>query len=266
MNPQMHFFIFWAAALLLSAGFMRGQEPLAPVDRLADPIQAQSISVQALVDSAFYRSLRQRRSNHLRRLIDSMETQYHTTHQRIWAYWIAYTQYQLSIYAMVVDSTKRAAQFVRAAIRCLDTIDDKNSEEWALLSVMTGFSIAFRPWAGAWLGPRAVTYSEKAVALDSQNLRAWYALLVNDFYTPALFGGGTKVDYYAQQALRCLDQIVPNPYMPSWGRAETYEILIRWHIRAKRYDAARTLFEEALCRVGGHPILLRLKRQHSDLF
>ncbi len=221
--------------------------------------------LQERVDSAFYRAVRTRHVGNLRRLIDSLEDQYHQTQQRIWAYWVAYATYELSIYEMVVDSHQRAKRSILTAIRCLDTLDDKNSEEWALLSVLTGYSITFRWWAASWLGPRAIDYAEKAVALDSQNIRAWYALLVNDFYTPALFGGGKMVDYYGHRALQCPDQVLPNPYLPSWGRAETYDILIRWHLRQKRYDTAQKLFEEAICRVGSHPLLLRLRWEYSAI-
>lgn len=257
---------FTLGIMAVSCVLLFGQASSSSAHQLYGQTQARHTThLQERVDSAFYRSVRTRNARNLRHLIDSLEEQYHQTHQSIWAYWVAYATYELSIYEMVNDSHQRAKRSILTAIRCLDTLDDKNAEVWALLSVMTGYSITFRWWAASWLGPRAIDYAEKAVALDSQNIRAWYALLVNDFYTPALFGGGKMVDYYGRRALRCPDQVLPNPYLPSWGRAETYDLLIRWHLRQKRTNSAQELFEEASCQVGPHPLLTRLQREYSTI-
>jgi pentatricopeptide repeat protein len=80
---------------------------------------------------------------------------------------------------------------------------------------------------------------------DSLNLRAYYVLGANDFYTPEQYGGGKKAEFYLKRAILLNNQTVSNPYLPSWGKNSAYEMLIRLYINHKQFDEARKYFQEA---------------------
>ena len=82
-------------------------------------------------------------------------------------------------------------------------------------------------------------HGQLALSMDSANLRAHYVLGNNDFYTPKAFGGGKKVEKYLKKALSLPAQTVPNPFLPSWGKEESYELLIRHYIREEKWAAAK---------------------------
>jgi pentatricopeptide repeat protein len=96
------------------------------------------------------------------------------------------------------------------------------------------------------ISKRVKQNAEKALQLDSLNLRAYYVLGSNDFYTPEQYGGGKKAEKYLLKAIKLNDQSLSNPYLPSWGKNSAYEILIRLYINHKQFAEAKKYFQEAL--------------------
>ena len=75
----------------------------------------------------------------------------------------------------------------------MEKLDKKNTEDYALLASVQNLAIQFRSGMGAGkLSSQAVENARTALQMDSTNLRAWYVLASNDFYTPAFFGGGKR--------------------------------------------------------------------------
>jgi hypothetical protein len=68
----------------------------------------------------------------------------------------------------------------------------KSSEDYALLALMESFSIPFKKEQALWIAPRVQKNTHKALEMDSLNLRGYFVLGSNDFYTPKLFGGMKK--------------------------------------------------------------------------
>ena len=85
---------------------------------------------------------------------------------------------------------------IKEASAILNDIGNKTSETYALLALVQSFSIQFA--SGMEAGRISAGIREnagKALELDSTNVRGWYVLGSNDYYTPASFGGGKKVEY-----------------------------------------------------------------------
>lgn len=101
-------------------------------------------------------------------------------------------------------------------------------------------------------GPKAAFVSKKiredaeaALRLDSTNLRAWYVLASNDYYTPAAFGGGKRCEEYLKRAVSLKEQTTGNPYMPSWGKASAFAMLIDFYIKNGDMDSAKHVLGDA---------------------
>ena len=104
--------------------------------------------------------------------------------QRHWAYWQAYTLYYVSIYHMKMQANNQAKDALKQGIKVLENMAQKSSEDYALLSAMQSFSIAFNQSEAAILSNKALKSVEKALDLDPKNLRAYFVAGRNDFYKP----------------------------------------------------------------------------------
>ena len=69
----------------------------------------------------------------------------------------------------------------------------------------------------------------KALELDSTNVRGWYVLGSNDYYTPASFGGGKKVEYYLKKATSSPDKNTDDSSLPTWGKKSPMPLLIQYY-------------------------------------
>lgn len=125
-------------------------------------------------------------------------------------------------------------------------MNNKNSEDYALLALTQSFYIQFTSgMAAGVLSSKITRNAEKALKLDSTNLRGWYVLGSNDFYKPASFGGGKKVEYYLKKAISTVPKSIKNPYLPTWGREYAFELLIRYYIQNKKMNEARKYVQMA---------------------
>lgn len=92
----------------------------------------------------------------------------------------------------------------------------------------------------------ATTYIERAIELDENNLRAYYVLANNNYYTPANYGGGKGVEKYILKALSLPTRKIDNPYLPSWGRQESYELLTNHYIKQQEFEKAKIYIDLGL--------------------
>jgi tetratricopeptide (TPR) repeat protein len=162
-------------------------------------------------------------------------------------YWYSYACYYHSILAMIQKDLKKSEKVLDEGIETLEDIDPKTSEHYALLALMKSLSIKYSPGIKApFISASVKNNAEKAIELDSLNLRAYYVLGSNDFYTPEQYGGGKKAEGYFRKAIQLSNQSVKNPYLPSWGKNTAYELLIRLYIKREQFDEARKYFQEAI--------------------
>ncbi len=161
-------------------------------------------------------------------------------------YWFAYTCYYHSLYYLTLGQPKQSEKILTEGINKLEQLSSKNSEHYALLGLMTSFSIQFAPGFQAPFIARKVTaYNEKAIQSDSTNLRAWFVSGSSDYYTPEKYGGGQKAEMLLKKAIALPDQSLINPYLPSWGRSQAYELLIRLYLRQNKTEMALTIYKQA---------------------
>lgn len=202
--------------------------------------------IETRIDQAFVRSMMNEDPTQLTDLLTELK-RYQSDHQRpLAAYWMSYLQYYQAIYHLQMGEKKQAERATTAALDRMESLDAPNSEDYALMAMIKGFSIQFASGIKApFIGSRAEKYGEQALAIDSTNLRAYFVLASNDYYTPEKFGGRQQAEGYLKSALELPAQSVPNPYLPAWGREEAHEMLIKLYLAQERYDEAKAQFQEA---------------------
>jgi tetratricopeptide (TPR) repeat protein len=203
-------------------------------------------SIEARIDQAFVGSLMGKDQQALSDLLGELEAYHAASGRDLAQYWMSYLQYYQAIYHLQMDEEKRAEQATEAALARLERLDAPNSEDYALMAMIKGFSIQFAAGIKSpFLGAKAKKYGEQALAIDSTNLRAYFVLASNDYYTPEQFGGRKQVESYLKKALALPAQSVPNPYLPAWGREAAHEMLIKFYLSQERYEEAKTQFRAA---------------------
>ncbi|MEL7342181.1 MAG: hypothetical protein AAGM67_16985, partial [Bacteroidota bacterium] len=171
-------------------------------------------------------------------------------------------QYYSAIYYGANGQKDKSERTINQAIERLENLKGKNAEDYALLSLAQSYSIQFQSsFKAVMISSRVKANGEKALAIDPANLRAYYVLASNDYYTPEKYGGGTKAESYLLKALEQPDQAVANPYLPSWGRAEAYEMLIKFYIKKQAWDKAKTQYQAATQHFPDHYQINKLASQ-----
>ena len=204
------------------------------------------VNIQQKISQAFVASITSQEDAKLISLNSELKNLYKKKPEQLILYWSAYLQFYHSIFYLQNKDNENAEKVIDDAINIMENLPKMNSEDLALLSMLRGFSIQFKAGMKApFIGGKAAKDAEKAVALENKNLRAWYVSASNDFYTPEQFGGGKVTEEYLKKAIACSDQTIQNNYLPSWGRAEAYEMLIKLYMRKKNWEAAKTNFQKA---------------------
>ncbi len=161
-------------------------------------------------------------------------------------YWLAYAQYYKSIYFLKMGNKKQSKKVVQDAITVLEKQEAKDSEELALLALLQSFSIQFTAGMGAGIiSAKVKENANESIKLDSNNIRGWYVLANNDYYTPKQFGGGKKAEEYLLKAISLPEQKLKNPIMPSWGKSDSYFLLISFYIDNEELEKAKKIFIQA---------------------
>ena len=213
----------------------------------ADSIEDLLNNIQVKIDKAFISSIMSNDMSALDNIYGDLEKLNAEKPNNLINYWMAYTEYQKAIcYIKQGDRTKSEAS-CENGISQLEAIDKMNSEDFALLAYITSFSIQFKGGLkAATTSSKVKKYAEKALELSDKNLRAYYVLGSNDFYTPEQFGGGKKAEGFLTKAVACEHQIIKGDYFPSWGKEGAYELLIKCHIKNKNLDKAKAVYKQAI--------------------
>lgn len=168
-------------------------------------------------------------------------------HDQIIFYWIAYSKYYESIFYLKMNDKKSAKKEINEAIEMVEIIKSKNSESYALLANLYSFSTQFADGMSINnISLKTKKNAETAIKLDEDNLRAWYVLGANDFYTPRMYGGGKKCEEYLLKSISLDEQKVKNPYMPSWGKNDAFSLLVAYYIEKDEHVKALEYLNKAL--------------------
>ena len=217
------------------------------------------IGIQNKIKTTFVNSLVSKNDKSLIELNTELKDYAKINEQNIITYWQAYSQFYTSIFYLANEDRKTSEKEVDKGIDYLKSIKNKNSEDYALLAMLQGFSIQFKGMQAMFIGPKATKNAKKAIALDSTNLRAYFVYGSNDFYTPEQYGGGKEAEKYLLKAISIPTEEGENTILPSWGKEEAYEILIRLYIKKEDWDLAKKYFYEAISQFPDSYIINQLK-------
>ncbi|MEM1336405.1 MAG: hypothetical protein AAGF96_01585 [Bacteroidota bacterium] len=165
---------------------------------------------------------------------------------RLLTYWQAYLQYYAAIFYLSQENKEKAEAEIDIAVDLMDDLGDKNSEDYALLALVESFSIQFKGLKAMFISGSIKKNGKRAISLDPKNCRAYYVLASNDFYTPEQYGGGEQAEELLVKALSLPAQQQQNPYLPSWGKEESYELLVKHYVKSDQRDKAKRYCKEGL--------------------
>lgn len=161
-------------------------------------------------------------------------------------YWQSYAQYYLSIFYMTQKNNDQSEEEIDLAVDLLDDMKGKNAEDYALLALAQSFSIQFKGFKAMFISSAIKKNGKRAMAMEPKNLRAYYVLGSSDFYTPEKYGGGEEAESRLLKAISLPEQLNVNPYLPSWGKAESYELLVKHYLKIDEKSKAKTYCKEGL--------------------
>ncbi|OJJ17929.1 hypothetical protein BKI52_29150 [marine bacterium AO1-C] len=181
---------------------------------------------------------------------------------RIQNYWKAYADYKLAIACLNNKKMADGNNYNAQGIKLLKDTKRKNSEEYALLGMMTSLSISFDRTTAMSASGEARGYYEKAAKLDAKNLRAYLGKGSSDFYTPKQYGGGLIAEKLFLKALSLKDTYATAANVPTWGREEVYMMLVRFYQRENENQKALLYCKQGLKKFPYNP---RLNKALKDL-
>lgn len=226
---------------------------LANIDAISYQVQVEQIKqdtllvgIQNKIYNAFVLSLMSNDNNSLSKLSIELENLNKVKKQNLILYWRSYLQFYSSIYYLKKGDKNNAENEIDKGINWLEQMNKKNSEDYALLAMLQGFGIQFKGMKAMFISGDIKKNAKHAIALDSTNLRAYYVYASNDFYTPEKYGGGKEAEKYLLKAISLPVQKVKNEYLPSWGKEEAYEMLIKLYIKKEKWDLAKKYFQEGI--------------------
>ncbi len=200
--------------------------------------------IQHKVENAMYASFSENNTEPLKEIFNQLNSI--EPKNNIVTYWMAYTNYYEAIFLLKTKDKSASEAKLNEGINLLQKQQKKNSEDYTLLALLQSFSIQFKSgMAAGMMASNVVDNAKKAISLDSLNLRAWYVLASNDFYTPKSFGGGKKAEGYLKKAVSIPEKPQKNSYLPTWGREYAYDMLIRLYIKKNDLEKARETLKSA---------------------
>jgi hypothetical protein len=202
------------------------------------------VDIQSKIFNAFVKDRISQKNDALNELSIQLENLYKAKKQNLILYWRSYLQFYSSINYLANGNNKSAENEITKGIELIESIDKKNSEDYTLLAMLKSFSIQFDSSNAMYISEDVNKNINNAISLDSTNLRAWYVSASNDFYTPEQYGGGKKAEKYLLKAISFPAQKIKNSYLPSWGKEESYELLIKLYIQNEKWDLAKKYFQE----------------------
>jgi len=136
-------------------------------------------------------------------------------------YWKAYNLYLQSAYN--IKTGKNIENQVEQGINILESIESKNSEEYALYAALISMQMSYLTKRKDRIkASRTMSkFIDKAMTLDPSNPRAYYVAGINDYHTPAKYGGGLEAEKLLSKALELYDSDEGDI---TWGKVYAQEI------------------------------------------
>lgn len=263
MRPTLLSLLLLSGSLALEAAPQSSSQAAAPLaQQQTAATKLQLAGMQQRVQQAFASDMRSGKAEALPALLQLFAAERPTGNrslEQLHTYWQAYLRFFQTLYYSQHQQHERAAEAVGEGIKLLEDYGHKGSEEYALLARLEGLATSYAGSKTPQLAMSMAEHAAQAIALDPQNPRAYVVAGVNNYFTPVAFGGKTKVKEYLTKALELPAQQTPSDYLPSWGRDEAYEYLIRLYLDTGARDEAAALCTKALGEFPASPMLQQLK-------
>jgi hypothetical protein len=219
----------------------------------SENVQSDSLlyGIQSKIYDAFAKDRISQAHDALNDLSIQLENLYKAKNQSLIMYWRSYLQFYSSIYYMTKGDNESAEKEINKGIELIKSIGKKSSEDYALLAMLQSFSIQFDYNNAMFISEDVKTNVNNAISLDSTNIRAWYIIASNDFYTPEEYGGGQEAEKYLLKSISLPEQKIKNDYLPSWGKEGSYELLVKLYIKKEKWDLAKKYFQEGITEFPG---------------
>ena len=210
------------------------------------PQNQEKKSLQYLLEEAFTTCITTKSDQPLEEMVTILTSDLEQEDTISTRYWLSYAYYYQALFTGEINKNEKSAErLVDIAISLLKP-SDKDSESLALLSLQTGYSIRFKSYFSMMnLGQDSKEYAKRALETNANNLRAYYAIALNNFYTPKIFGGGSDVEFYLKKALS-LTETTKDENQPSWGKESVYELLVKHYQKEEKGSLANKYLTEGL--------------------
>ncbi|CAM1369894.1 hypothetical protein [Tenacibaculum xiamenense] len=202
------------------------------------------ISFEARVNLAYEKSFNSG-ENHIKDLIKDLEHEFSKDKNLRDAHFIAYAHYRESSFLKDRDESK-AFDTLKKGISLLQAEKNKNSNDYALLGLMTSYSIVFQYEIAAIISSKATKYYEKCLELNPNNFRGYLGLGKSDLFRPVRYGGGLKVEGYLKKALLLLNKKNNSSEDLQWGKFEVYYYLTSYYIKSNKISEAKVYGNQGL--------------------
>ncbi|MDC1105650.1 hypothetical protein OAT16_03030 [Prolixibacteraceae bacterium] len=179
-------------------------------------------------------------------LIDNLKKEYNDHSVDLNLYWQGYLQYFQSIIQQTTGNKKKAKECIGNAYKTLEAIKHQSSESYALMALVRSYSINFNRFSVIFISKNAIGLAKKAMLADTLNPRGYYARGSHEFYTPASMRKNKNAEEWLLKAIKLSQKMIDNPYTPSWGEQESYELLIKLYRQTEQKEKAKHMLQKAL--------------------
>ncbi len=161
-------------------------------------------------------------------------------------YWLSYNEYYMAKFYQLKGKKAVAKSLLETGIKRLEGLSEKSAEDYALLSFLQhNYTKCINRGHIPQTRKMAEENCHKALAIEPRNLRANVVLGMIISAKPYAPGRAKESEDYLLKAINDLsDQILVSDILPSWGKEEAYETLIRNYIKTKRKEEALDYIEE----------------------
>ncbi|GAA4833091.1 hypothetical protein GCM10023331_17960 [Algivirga pacifica] len=223
------------------------------------------LDIQKQIYEAFVTSIKGKQNIALKDMQDFFDAYPGEQKPESWLYWRAYLQFYASIFYFEAKDHKQAEKEIDYGVDCLEDIEEKSEEEYALLALMQGYSAQFKSFTKLSTGLSAIKYAGKALDMDDENPRTCYVYGSIDYHTPSLYGGGKKAEKYLLKAIQLEEEREEvneeRRYAPTWGKLEAYVFLIKMYIQNSDSEKAKDYIVKALKEYPDNYQIVRLQEK-----
>lgn len=164
-------------------------------------------------------------------------------------YYLALCEYRLAtLFASAPDEKAQCVNRTLEHLKEAIELEDNFSDAHALLASAYSQKLGLNPHLGMVLGPEIKRVLEKSKRLEGNNPRVVWTDGMNDYYTPAMFGGDKqRAITKLEQALELFaKEEIRDPFQPSWGYDEACVHLGIMRQETGDPEGARQAFVKAL--------------------